>query len=253
MSIVRYLKLSGLFPATESQQQALQQAVAHYLQQYQQQLEQVQASGAAPAMQWQYQVPELGEGGACSLFGQLAEQPYDLTAILGGQTAANQQLLQQMASVTDFYQSHSKSDWFGIYQRRVNLQGDTVLVKLSYFGAPSRAEFPLTAEFAAISNNSTVGLTGKARIINDVPAYLQQGGEYYTCDPKVLAEACIPLYDEAGQVVGIIDSEAFQKQLFEADELALLIATAILVPTLWAAQSSAEGTLENTDLNSIDS
>lgn len=249
MSIVRYLNLSGLLPATESRQQALQQAVAEYLQQYQQQLAQVQTS--APAIQWQYQVPELGEGGACSLFGQLADEPYDLSAILGGQTAANQQLLQQMASITAFYQTHSKSDWFGIYQRRVNPQGDTVLVKLSYFGAPSRAEFPLTAEFAAISNNSTVGLSGKARIINDVPAYLQQGGEYYTCDPKVLAEACIPLFDETGQVVGIIDSEAFQKQLFEADELALLIATAILVPTLWADHSNAGGTVEHTDVHII--
>jgi len=247
MSIVRYLNLSGLLPATDTEQQALQQAVAHYVQQYQHHLQSV----PAPAIQWQYQVPELGEGGACSLFGQLADQPYDLIPILGGKTAVNQQLLQQMASVTDFYQSHSKSDWFGIYQRRVNPLGDTVLVKLSYFGAPSRAEFPLTAEFAAISNNSTVGLNGKARIINDVPAYLQRGGEYYTCDPKVLAEACIPLYDEAGQVVGIIDSEAFQKQLFEADELALLIATAIVVPTLWAAQSGAGGTVENTDLHSI--
>lgn len=253
MSIVRYLNLSGLLPATETQQQALQHAVADYLQQYQLLLQQAQATATAPAIQWQYQVPELGEGGACSLFGQLAEQPYDLTAILGGQTATNQQLLQQMTMISAFYQSQSKSDWFGIYQRRVNPQGETVLVKLSYFGAPSRAEFPLTAEFAAISNNSTVGLTGKARIINDVPAYLQQGGEYYTCDPKVLAEACIPLYDEAGQVVGIIDSEAFQKQLFEADELALLIATAILVPTLWATLFSTGASVENTDLNSIDS
>ncbi|MBU2225276.1 MAG: hypothetical protein KKB00_14700, partial [Gammaproteobacteria bacterium] len=123
-----------------------------------------------------------------------------------------------------------------------NPQGETVLVKLSYFGAPSRAEFPLTTEFAAISNNSTVGLSGKARIINDVPAYLQQGGEYYTCDPKVLAEACIPLYDEAGQVVGIIDSEAFQTQLFEGDELALLIATAITVPLVWAGLAATKGT-----------
>lgn len=238
MSIVRYLNLSGLLPATDTEQQALQQAVAQFVQKYQLHLQSVQASQTAPVCQWQYQVPELGEGGACSLFGQLADQPYDLTAILGGRTAANQQLLEQMTTVTAFYQSQSKSDWFGIYQRRVNPQGDTVLVKLSYFGAPSRAEFPLTAEFAAISNNSTVGLSGTARIINDVPAYLQQGGEYYTCDPKVLAEACIPLYDEAGQVVGIIDSEAFQKQLFAADELALLIATAILVPTLWAGTDS---------------
>jgi len=196
-------------------------------------------------------VPELGEGGACSLFGQLAEQPYDLTTILGGTTAANQQLLEQMTVISAFYQLQSKSDWFGIYQRRMNPQGETVLVKLSYFGAPSRAEFPLTEEFAAISNNSTVGLTGKARIINDVPAYLQQGGEYYTCDPKVLAEACIPLYNEDGDVVGIIDSEAFQKQLFVADELALLIATAIVVPTLWAELAATISSDKTTDSHSL--
>ena len=250
MSIVRYLNLSGLLSATETQQQALQQAVAHYVQQYQQHLQSVQASEPAPAIQWQYQVPELGEGGACSLFGQLADAPYDLTGILGGKTATNQQLLQQMSCISAFYQSHSKSDWFGIYQRRVNPQGETVLVKLSYFGAPSRAEFPLTAEFAAISNNSTVGLSGKARIINDVPAYLQQGGEYYTCDPKVLAEACIPLYDDGGQVVGIIDSEAFQKDLFVADELALLIATAIVVPALWQTNPELEKTAASADFGS---
>ena len=231
MSIVRYLSLSGLLPATETQQQALQQAVADYLQQYQQLLQQAQAT--APAIQWQYQVPELGEGGACSLFGQLAAEPYDLTLILAGKTPANQRLLAHLALVTDFYRQHSQSDWFGIYQRRVNPAGETVLVKLSYFGAPSRAEFPLTTEFAAISNNVTVGLSGKARIINDVPAYLATGGEYYTCDPKVLAEACVPLFDERGQVTGIIDSEAFAKDVFQGRELALLIATALVVPTLW--------------------
>jgi L-methionine (R)-S-oxide reductase len=229
MSIVRYLHLSGLLPETELQQQALQHAVANYVSQYQQ----VLTNSEAPAIQWQYQVPELGEGGACSLFGQLAEQPYDLSIILGGKTPENQRLLEQMAAVSAFYRAHSRSDWFGIYQRRINPERETVLVKLCYFGAPSRAEFPLTTEFAAISNNSTVGLSGKARIINDVPAYLQQGGEYYTCDPKVLAEACVPLFDDAGQVIGIIDSEAFQKQLFTADELALLIATAVVVPIVW--------------------
>ena len=79
MSIVRYLHLSGLLPETELQQQALQHAVANYVSQYQQ----VLTNSEAPAIQWQYQVPELGEGGACSLFGQLAEQPYDLSIILG--------------------------------------------------------------------------------------------------------------------------------------------------------------------------
>jgi putative methionine-R-sulfoxide reductase with GAF domain len=235
MSTLQYIELSALLSAiaAETVPVGLQQQVVAYQQQLIETL--AVAAQAEPAtMQWQYQVPELGEGGACSLFGQLAAEPYDLSLILGGQTAANQRLLSQLAVVTSFYQQHSQSNWFGIYQRRVNPQGELVLVKLSYFGAPSRAEFPLTTEFAAISNNVTVGLSGKARIINDVPAYLALGGEYYTCDPKVLAEACIPLFDAAQQVTGIIDSEAFAKDMFTGQELALLIATALVVPTLWA-------------------
>lgn len=183
-------------------------------------------------VKWQFRVPELGEGGSCSLFGQLADEPYDLTPILGGQTDANQQLLAKVTTIVQFYQANSASHWFGIYQRRNNPAGETVLVKLAYFGAESRAEFPLTAEFAAISNNSTVGLSGQGRIINDVAAYLAQGGEYYTCDPKVQAEACLPLVGASGEVVGIIDSEAFTQNLFHGKELALLIAVALTLPAL---------------------
>ena len=128
MSIVRYLNLSGLLPATETQQQALVQAVAGFLQQYQQQLQRVQASASAPAIQWQYQVPELGEGGSCSLFGKLAAEPYDLTAILGGKTQANHALLARLNAISRYYQSHSQSNWFGIYQQRQNSAGETVLV-----------------------------------------------------------------------------------------------------------------------------
>jgi len=186
----------------------------------------------ASTVQWQFRVPELGEGGSCSLFGQLADEPYDLTPILGGQTDANQQLLAKVTAIVQFYQANSASHWFGVYQRRNNPAGETVLVKLAYFGAESRAEFPLTAEFAAISNNSTVGLSGQGRIINDVSAYLAQGGEYYTCDPKVQAEACLPLVGASGEVVGIIDSEAFTQNLFHGKELALLIAVALTLPAL---------------------
>ncbi len=232
MSIQTYLAQSGLLSADADVMQKLLQAVDHY------QTELAAAIKNADLklqVQWQYEVPELGEGGSCSLFGKLAAEPYDLTAILGGKTQANHALLARLNAISRYYQSHSQSNWFGIYQQRQNSAGETVLVKLSYFGEPSRAEFPLTPEFAAISNNSSVGLSGKARIINDVPAYLQQGGEYYTCDPKVLAEACVPLFNDAGQVVGIIDSEAFAKDVFHGDELALLIAAAMLVPVIFAA------------------
>jgi len=178
-------------------------------------------------IKWQYQVPELGEGGSCSLFDQLSEQPYDLTAILGGMSEFNAKLLKQVTAIVDFYQKSSGSQWFGVYQKRINQAGDTVLVKLAYYGAPSRAEFPLTQAFAAMSNNSTVGLSGKARIINDVGLYLSAGGEYYTCDPKVQSEACLPLFSDDGELVGIVDSEAFAKNVFIGNELALLLSVAV--------------------------
>ncbi|SEL57766.1 GAF domain-containing protein, putative methionine-R-sulfoxide reductase [Roseateles sp. YR242] len=181
-------------------------------------------------VQWQFRVPELGEGGACSLFGQLAAEPYDLTRILGGESQQereqNRQLVATATAVTTYYQRNSRSHWFGIYQARANTAGEPVLVKLAYFGAESRAEFPLTEAFAQGSNNSAVGLSGRGRVINDVAAFVAEGGGYYTCDPKVKAEACLPLFNEAGSVVGILDSEAFDTGFFSGDELALVVAVA---------------------------
>lgn len=225
MSIQAYLARCDVQPDTISAE--FYQQVADYQQQ-------LIALAPASAVQWQFRVPELGEGGSCSLFGQLAAEPYDLSLILGGQTDANQQLLAKVTAVVQFYQAQSASHWFGVYQRRNNPAGETVLVKLAYFGAESRAEFPLTAEFAAISNNSTVGLSGQGRIINDVAAYLAKGGEYYTCDPKVQAEACLPLIGADGAVIGIIDSEAFTQNLFHGKELALLVAVALTLSALLA-------------------
>ena len=198
--------------------------------QFQAQLQQFIATEPAPEIKWQYQVPELGEGGACSLFGQVADEPYDLSAILGGQTAANEKALQKLSAIVAFYRQHSALDWFGIYQARSNVAGEQVLVKLAYYGAASRAEFPLNSEFAKISNNSTVGLTGKAKVINDVAAYLGTGGEYYTCDPKVQAEACLPLYNQSGKIIGIVDAEDFNKNVFTADAMALLVAVCLTIP-----------------------
>tara|TARA_R110002126_G_scaffold43475_21_gene124620 strand:- start:13310 stop:13987 length:678 start_codon:yes stop_codon:yes gene_type:complete len=179
---------------------------------------------------WQFQVPELGEGGACSLFGQLADEPYLLQPILGGETPANQLALSKLSAIAGYYRTHSKQDWFGIYQARFNADAQPVLVKLAYYGAPSRAEFPLNSEFAKISNNSTVGLTGQARVINSVPEYLAAGGEYYTCDPKVQAEACLPLFDQSGKIAGIVDAEHFQSAIFTPAAMALLVAVCLVVP-----------------------
>ncbi|WP_394778809.1 GAF domain-containing protein [Undibacterium sp.] len=227
MSLESYLSNSSI------NQAELPSDFAQQVSQYQRQLRAaIEISDVAP--QWQYKVPELGEGGSCSLFDQLAAEPYDLEATLGGKTPANLRLLQQVGAVVHFYQQHSRSQWFGVYQSRVNAVGETVLVKLAYFGAASRAEFPLTPEFAAISNNSTVGLSGKGRIINNVESYVAGGGEYYTCDPKVQAEACLPLLAQDGQVLGIIDSEAFEQNIFSGAELALLIAVATSLPAILA-------------------
>lgn len=226
MSINLYLEQSGLTALLQGQETAIEQAVATLKTQL--------AAAVAPAVTWSYQVPELGEGGACSLFGQLAEEPYDLAATLG-QSEATAVALSQLTAVVQNYQQSNDSDWFGIYQKRQNPQGETVLVKLAYFGAASRAEFPLTAEFAQISNNSTVGLTGKAKVINDVTAYLTAGGEYYTCDPKVLSEACLPLLNTKGELAGIIDAEAFKRQAYHTDALVRLVAICLVLPDLLPA------------------
>ncbi|OWQ90886.1 hypothetical protein CDN99_12050 [Roseateles aquatilis] len=181
---------------------------------------------AATPVQWRYRVPELGDAGACSLFGTLAEQPYELADSLGGRSADTEKLLALATAVVGYYRQHSRSHWFGVYQARANAAGARVLVKLAYFGAESRAEFPLTDEFAKGSNNSAVGLSGRGRLINDVGTYVNDGGAYYTCDPKVNAEACLPLFGEDGRVVGIIDSEAFDRGFFTGGELALVLAVA---------------------------
>jgi len=66
MSLETYLAASGIDPVQFTAEFYAQLA------QFQQDLDK-HLSSSQPTLQWQYQVPELGEGGACSLFGQLAE------------------------------------------------------------------------------------------------------------------------------------------------------------------------------------
>src|SRR4029077_4003415 len=105
-------------------------------------------------------------------------------------------------------------------QKRVNAAGEPVLVKVSYVGRASRAEFPLTTEFAQRSTNSTVGLTGRSTVIDDVSKHVEAGGGFYVCDDGVQSEACVPILDGAYQVVGIVDAEAKDSAFFGVDPLA---------------------------------
>ena len=94
-------------------------------------------------------------------------------------------------------------------------------------GRPSRAEFPLTQEFAERSTNSTVGLTGRATVIDDVARHVEAGGGFYVCDDGVQSEACVPILDAARNVIGIVDAEANPKGFFGAERLVVIAALAI--------------------------
>ncbi|USD27521.1 histidine kinase [Pseudoalteromonas sp. SCSIO 43201] len=211
----RYISLSGLSIQPELLQQQLVKVDTF--------LEQNTSSAV-----WSYQIPELGEGGSCSLFGNLQDTPFLLQEYIE-KAESNEYALSKLQTIVSAVVAHSAVDWFGIYQAR-ETQESKQLLKLAYHGAPSRPLFPITEAFAATSNNIQTVLSAKARVINDIPAYVARGGEYYTCDPKVKAEVCLPLFNEHEQCIGIIDAEAFTEAFFDEEILAFLAAACIRIP-----------------------
>jgi putative methionine-R-sulfoxide reductase with GAF domain len=177
---------------------------------------------------FRFPVPELGEDGACSLLDTLAPEPYDLTAWFGAPSAPAHEALRNLAVLLESTNHQVAADWLGVYAVRGS-DDDARLVKLSYLGRHSRAEFPLTEDFAAKSNNSRVGLSGWGAVIDDVEQWCQLGGGYYTCDPAVQSEVCLPVLDAEGKVLGIIDAEASSKAYFDAERLAWLAALAAVL------------------------
>ena len=175
-----------------------------------------------------YPVPMMTEDGTCSVVDQMAPVPYDLAPILGGRSEQTTRRLALLERLVERAQETTGADWVGVYQRRVNAAGVAVLVKVSYVGRPSRAEFPLTHEFAQRSTNSTVGLTGRATVIDDVAKHVEAGGGFYVCDDGVQSEACVPILDEARQVIGIVDAEAKPRAFFGAERLAVIAALAVV-------------------------
>lgn len=229
--IDRYLQKSELALPTD-----IQQLVNEQVAKMQSSLR--NSSDKSDSELFSYPVPELGEGGSCSLFGQVADKPFDLTSVLGKPTEYSRKVLNKLHSVVDYVVDKTKLDWFGIYQT-VNPanQEDKRLVKLAYEGAISRSEYPLTEQFAQISNNVQVGLSGESKVINNVSDYIEQGGAYYTCDPKVKAEACLPIYDGNNNVIGIIDAEAFDDNFFDSRCIALLVASCVVISGLLSTLS----------------
>lgn len=229
--IDRYLQKSELSLPTD-----IQQLVDEQVAMMQSRLQ--GASDKSDQELFSYPVPELGEGGSCSLFGQVADQPFDLTSVLGKPNEFSRKVLSKLHSVVDYVVAKTNLDWFGIYQTVKPANDENKrLVKLAYEGAISRSEYPLNDQYAQISNNVQVGLTGESKVINNVTEYVEQGGAYYTCDPKVKAEACLPIYDANNNVIGIIDAEAFNDNFFDSRCIALLVASCVVISGLLSTLS----------------
>jgi putative methionine-R-sulfoxide reductase with GAF domain len=171
-------------------------------------------SGAS--MQLAYQVPRMTPDGTCSMPDDLDPVPYDLAATLRANGFSNERIHDFVAkadALVELLHRVTGADWTGIYYR-LKVSGGEALVKIAYRGRPSRAEFPLTAEFAAHSNNSTVGLSGKAVLVESVAVHVADGNPYYECDGAVQSELCAPFFSEEGEVAGIIDLESFAEKHF---------------------------------------
>jgi putative methionine-R-sulfoxide reductase with GAF domain len=195
---------------------------------------------APPADLYRYLVPKLGEGGSCSLVDELDDTPYSVAAWLGGESAAADAMLMQLQALVEATLQAVPADWLGVYCR-FERDGQARLVKLAYRGLPSRGEFPLTEDFALFSNNSRVGLSGRAAIVADVAAWQAAGGAYYECDPKVQSEVCLPVLAADGRVVGILDAEDARPGFFGEAEQAALAALALALSVPFAVLS---GTVE---------
>ncbi|WP_227103600.1 GAF domain-containing protein [Chromobacterium rhizoryzae] len=183
---------------------------------------------------YRYRVPKLSEDGSCSLFEELADEPYDLAPLFGGESPEATAALRNLLALVESVNLKVGADWLGVY-RKIGKGQQAKLVKLAYQGVPSRAEFPLTEAFAEYSNNSRVGLTGWAVLIEDVKAWRAEGGGYYECDPKVMSEVCLPVLGQDDNVLGILDAEASSAGFFTPERLVWLAALAIVLAEPFAA------------------
>jgi L-methionine (R)-S-oxide reductase len=174
-----------------------------------------------------YEIPPISKDGSCSLKG--ATRPFnvlDELVALGEDSASARRRLASLNAVCRALAKTTGAEWLGVYAKvpasaRATAWGGSEaepnLLKLAYVGAPSRPYFPLTQEFAAHSNNSTVARSGHACIIEDVQ-HLPDSSPYYVCDGKVRSEMCVPIYS-GSEVIGLLDAESFTPGLFTSPDV----------------------------------
>ena len=178
---------------------------------------------------YSYCVPEISEDGICTYPDKLAKEPYSLEGVLGAPSLANLRMLNILNDFVEVAYTDLKTDWLGIYRKFLKPEAPT-LVKLAYRGIPSRAEFPITEDFAAKSNNSTVALRGAAVIINNLDVHLSKGGAFYVCDEAIRSEACLPIYSpDFSHIVGIVDAEGTKTYAYKEKELSYLVALCLVL------------------------
>ena len=221
------------------------------------------AGNDASLRAWKFPEPPK-IAGACSR--KMANEMFDAlgaarASVPGLSEEAALSRLRALRAVCALVAEKTNAHWCGIYQVVQPSAGTDLgpfggdngapnLLKLAYIGAPSRPYFPLTAAFAAGSNNSTVAMSGRAIVYHDILT-LPTDSPYYTCDARVRSEACVPIFGPAGsdEVIGIMDVEAFEPDVFRpAEALGLVLAACaqlsnadLLRGPLAAAANAADG------------
>ena len=221
------------------------------------------AGNDASLRAWKFPEPPK-IAGACSR--KMADEMFDAlgaarATVPGLSEEAALSRLRALRAVCALVAEKTNAHWCGIYQVVQPSAGTDLgpfggdngapnLLKLAYIGAPSRPYFPLTAAFAAGSNNSTVAMSGRAIVYHDILT-LPTDSPYYTCDARVRSEACVPIFGPAGsdEVIGIMDVEAFEPDVFRpAEALGLVLAACaqlsnadLLRGPLAAAANAADG------------
>ena len=221
------------------------------------------AGNDASLRAWKFPEPPK-IAGACSR--KMADEMFDAlgaarASVPGLSEEAALSRLRALRAVCALVAEKTNAHWCGIYQVVQPSAGTDLgpfggdngapnLLKLAYIGAPSRPYFPLTAAFAAGSNNSTVAMSGRAIVYHDILT-LPTDSPYYTCDARVRSEACVPIFGPAGsdEVIGIMDVEAFEPDVFRpAEALGLVLAACaqlsnadLLRGPLAAAANAADG------------